>query len=349
MSDSVIKEALKKHIGVNHEWLALRKEDIVDPDLRMIDPHHHIWDNPGSRYLFDDYLADVNSGHNLAASVHVQCHSMYRSSGPEEMRCVGETEFVNGVAAQSASGGYGDFRMCAGIIGTVDLLSGGRVEPVLEAHIAAGGGRFRGIRPTVAWHESSEVRALDIQPHILMESSSREAIALIDRFGLTFDIWAFFTQLDETLDVARSFPDLPVIVNHIGGPVGIGPYEGKREEVFRQWAQNMQALSELPNVSVKLGGLAMRYGGFAFNKLPLPPGSDELAQKWKPYVEKTIDLFGPERCMFASNFPVDRAMCSYHILWNAYKKMTKDFSVTEKNSLFFDTAKNTYKLECSIR
>lgn len=344
MSDASIKAALKAHLRVDPEWLAARKEEIVEPEMPIVDPHHHVWDMPGNRYMFDEVLEDFQSGHNVIASVHVQCHSMYREDGPEEMRPVGETEFVNGVAAQSASGEYGPSRVCAGIVGTADLMLGSRIEPVLQAHLSAGGGRFRGIRPTLAWHESAQVRALDIQPHILMQKQAREAIRRVADLGLTLDVWVFFTQLDEVLDVCRQFPHLKVIVNHAGGPVGIGPYEGKREEVFKIWSKKIEFLSACPNTTIKLGGLAMRYGGFAFNTLPQPPSSDLLVEKWTPYIDACIQRFGPARCMFESNFPVDRGMCNYHVLWNAFKKMTHQYSPEERRYLFSKTALDTYKL-----
>jgi L-fuconolactonase len=344
MSDDSIRAAIKAHLGVNPEWLARRREEIVEPGLEIVDPHHHVWDMPGNRYLFDEVRGDFESGHRIVASVHVQCHSMYRADGPEELRPVGETEFVNGIAAQSASGEYGPSRICAGIIGTTDLMLGGRVEPVLQAHIRAGGGRFRVIRPSLAWHESSEVRALNIPPRILMQKEAREAIACIEKLGLTLDTWIFFTQLDEALDVCRSFPGLKVIINHAGGPVGIGPYEGQRDAVFAVWRQKIEALARCPNAFIKLGGLAMRYGGFHFNKLPEPPSSDLLVEKWTPYVETCIQSFGPKRCMFESNFPVDRGMCNYHVLWNAFKKMTRHYSPEERRSLFSRTAAATYGL-----
>src|SRR6201996_3281946 len=344
MSDDSIRAAIKAHLGVNLDWLAKRREDIVDADLRIVDPHHHVWDMPGNRYLFNEALADFQSGHNVVATVHVQCHSMYRADGPEEMRPVGETEFVNGVAAQSASGEYGSTRVCAGIIGTTDLMLGDRVQPVLEAHLRAGGGRFRGIRPTAAWHESSDVRALNIPPHILMHEKSRAAIKCVDELQLSLDLWVFFTQLDEVLDICRAFPNLKVVINHVGGPAGISPYANQREAVFKEWRTKIEALANCPNTVIKLGGLAMRYGGFNFNKLPVPPSSDLLVEKWGPYIDVCITSFGPQRCMFESNFPVDRGMCNYHVLWNAFKKMTRQYSPEERKFMFSKTAAETYRL-----
>jgi L-fuconolactonase len=345
VSDDPILAAIRKHPRVNPDWLATRTEEIVDPELEIVDPHHHVLDMPGRRYRFDDVLADFQSGHKIVASVHVQAHSMYRAGGPEEMRPVGETEFVNGVAAQSASGGYGPGRMCAGIVGTTDIMLGGRVEPVLEAHLKAGGGRFRGIRPTLAWHESPQVRALDIKPQILMQKAAREAIGCIDRFKLSLDVWVFFTQLDEVLDVCRSFPDLTVVINHTGGPLGIGPYAGQREAVFAEWLKKIEAIGQCTNAHVKLGGLAMHYSGFAFNELNVAPSSDLLAEKWAPYFEVCIERLGARRCMFESNFPIDKGMCSYHVMWNAFKKITKGYSSAERGQLFSQTAARVYRLE----
>jgi len=344
MSDRSIFNALKSHIAVNNEWLEQTRETILEPDLEIVDPHHHLWDFPGNRYLLDELLSDFSSGHNIVASVHTQCRSMYRSEGPEDMKPVGETEFVNGIAAMSASGMYGKTVACAGIIGATDLLLGEKVRPVLEAHMEAGGGRFRGIRPSVAWHESSEVRALDIPSGILMDRRARDAIREIARLELTLDLWCFFTQLDEVCDVARAFPNVKVIINHTGGPVGIGPYEGKEAEVYRQWKEKLIALAALPNTYMKLGGLGMRYSGIKANYDAPPLGSIELAKRWALYIHTAIDLFGPNRCMYESNFPVDKGVCSYHVLWNAFKRLSEHYSDAEKKMLFSQTALDVYSL-----
>lgn len=344
MSDESILKAIKAHLGVNHAWLALREERIVEPDLDIVDCHHHLWDMPGNRYLLDEAMVDFRSGHKIVASVHMQCHSMYRTDGPPALRPVGETEFAAGIAQRVEHDTHGAMKLCAGIVGTTDLMLGERAAPVLEAHLQAGGARFKGIRPSVAWHESPEVRALDIAPHILMEKQARAAIACLDRLGLSLDVWVFFTQLDELLDVCRAFPNLTVIVNHAGGQVGIGPYADKRDEVFAVWRAKLDALAQCPNVYVKLGGLAMRYSGFAFNTLPAPPSSDLLVEKWRPTLEACIEAFGPSRCMFESNFPIDRGMCNYPVLWNAYKKFSRQYSPDERRRLFVGTAADAYRL-----
>lgn len=344
MSDESIRTAMRAHLGPNLEWLATRREEIVEPGLPIVDPHHHVVDMPGNRYLFDEVMADLQSGHNIVSTVHIQCHTMYRTDGPDEMKPVGETEYIGALAERSASG-HGASQVFAGIVGTTDLMLGDRVEAVLQAHLEAGGGRFKGIRPSLAWHESTQVRVLDIPPHILMQRQAREAIACIDKLNLSLDTWVFFTQLEEVLDVCRAFPNLKVIVNHAGGPLAIGPYEGQREAVFGVWRQKIHALAQCPNAVIKLGGLAMRYGGFGFNTLPVPPSSDLLTEKWQRYIDVCIQAFGPTRCMFESNFPVDRGMCNYHVLWNAFKKMTRQYSSTEREYLFSRTAAQTYRLD----
>ena len=344
MSDH-LSSATRAHHRPDNAWLALHREEVIEPALRIVDPHHHIWDPPGNRYMFDELLADFRAGHSIVASVYVQTHAMSRASGPELLRPVGETEFANGIAAQSASGNYGPTQICAGIVGSADIQQGGAIEPLLEAHIRAGGGRFRGIRPTTAWHESPQVRILDVPPHLLLQNGPREAIACIGRLGLSLDLWLFFTQLDDAMDVCRRFPDLTVIINHAGGPLGIGPYAGHRREMFESWREKIAALARCPNAIMKVGGLAMRYSGFDFNKRPTPPSSDLLAESWKPFVDVCIEAFGPARCMFESNFPVDKGMCSYVALWNAFKKLTAGYSADERAQLFEKTAATAYRLE----
>ena len=336
---------VKLQANVDPAWLERRSEEIIDPSLPIIDPHHHLWDiADGRRYLFDDVLADFQSGHNVVASVFVEAEAMYDADRPAEMRPVGETEFANGVAARSASGRYGDIRVCAGIVGHCDIGLGSRVEPVIEAHLKAAGRRFRGIRPTIVWHEDAQVRPREIGANLLVQKPSLDAIAVIARHDLTFDIWAFFTQLDEVVQVCKRFPGLKVIVNHVGGPIGIGPYAGHRDDMMKVWRSRVAALAECPNAFMKIGGMGMRYAGLRFREQPLPPSSDMLVESWKPYVEFCIETLGANRCMFESNFPVDKALCSYHVLWNAFKKMAAGCSDAERHQLFFGTAKQVYRL-----
>jgi predicted TIM-barrel fold metal-dependent hydrolase len=335
------------YLPVRQDWLDRRKEPILEAELPIVDPHHHLWDRPGWRYLLDDILRDLNSGHNIVATVFVQARAMNRDSGAEEMRPVGETEFVNGVAAMSASGIYGKTRVCAGIVGYADLTLGRRVEPVLAAHIRAGGNRFRGIRHITAWDADASVRnpAYSPPPGLLAHQSFREGFAVLGRLGLSFDAWLYHPQIDELTELAREFPDARIVLNHCGGPIGIGAYAGERKEIFPGWAASIKALAACQNVCVKVGGLGMRLGGFGFHEHPEPPSSDTLATVWRPYVETCIEAFGPSRSMFESNFPVDKGSYSYSVFWNACKLLAKGASSAEKADLFSRTAARFYRLD----
>ena len=334
-------------IKVRPDWLALRREDVLEPELPIVDPHHHLWDHPGEqRYLMPDLLQDVYSGHNIIATLFVECRVMYRANAPLESRSLGETEFVNGIAAMSASGGYGPTRACAGIIGNVDLRLGSRAGAALEAHIAVSGGRLRGIRNVSAWHaEGIKATTSNPPPGLLLDPAFRAGFASLARFGLSFDAWLVHTQIEDLIKLARAFPDTTIVLDHVGGPVGIGSYFGKRQEVFTQWAALIRDISRCPNVHVKLGGLGMHTFGTDFHARELPPSSQDLAQAWKPYVETCIEAFGPARCMFESNFPVDKGSCSYSALWNAFKRLTANYTAAEKASLYSGTASKVYRLE----
>jgi L-fuconolactonase len=335
------------YLPIRQAWLDRRKEPILEPELPIIDPHHHLWDRPGWRYLLDDLLVDTNSGHNIIATVFVQARAMCRETGPEEMRPVGETEFVNGIAAMSASGIYGKTKVCAGIVGHADLTLGGRVEPVLAAHVRAGGDRFRGIRHTTAWDADASVRnpAYSPPPGLLADKAFRAGFAVLSRFGLSFDAWLYHPQVDELTNLARAFPDTRIVLNHVGGPIGIGAYGGKHKEVFPGWAASIKALAACQNVFVKIGGLGMRLGGFGFHEQAEPPSSETLAATWRPYVETCIEAFGSSRSMFESNFPVDKGSYSYPVFWNACKRLGKDASNAEKTDLFAATAARFYCLD----
>ncbi|TXL77609.1 amidohydrolase [Vineibacter terrae] len=332
-------------LRVRPDWLALRTEAVLEPDLPIVDPHHHLWDHPGNPYLLSDLLADTGSGHSVMATVYVEARSMYRAGGPIELRSLGETEFVNGIAAMSASGAYGPTAACAAIIGNVDLRLGSRARAALEAHVAVSGGRFRGIRNVSAWHPDG-IKATSASPPqgLLLDRGFRDGFACLAPLGLTFDAWLMHTQLDEVLDLARAFPDTTIVLDHVGGPVGIGPYVGQREAVFAAWAAAIRALARCPNVNVKLGGLGMHLIGFDFHARPQPPSSQDLASAWKPYIETCIAAFGAGRCMFESNFPVDKGTCSYRVLWNAFKRLTTGFSADEKAALYSGTARKVYRL-----
>ncbi|HUJ73508.1 MAG TPA: amidohydrolase family protein [bacterium] len=332
--------------GDNSAWLDLQQEAVLEPDLPICDPHHHLWDFEVHRYLLQDLLADVGSGHNIRSTVFIECTAMYRAEGPEALRPLGETEFVNGAAAMSASGRYGETRACAGIVGFADLSLGAPVEQVLEAHVALGGGRFKGIRHINAYDPSAVIRRSHTNPPpgLLGQARFREGFAKLRGLDLTFDAWLYHPQIPELTQLARAFPDQPIVLDHVGGPLGVGPYAGKREEIFPQWRQHIRALAQCPNVWVKLGGLGMKIIGYDFHKRPRPPSSEELAQLWRPYIQTCIEEFGPSRCMFESNFPVDKVSGSYRVYWNTFKRLAAGASAADKAALFRGTALRFYKL-----
>jgi L-fuconolactonase len=343
-------------------------EPILEPGLPIVDPHHHLWDRMATflaslppavaehgfsrvlarsmRYLLPEFLADLNTGHNVRATVFVQCGAMYRADGPEEFKPVGETEFVNGVAAMSASGNYGPIRACAGIVGHADLTAGAAVSQVLEAHLRTAAERFRGIRHTASYDADSNVLGplVRVGPGLFTQKSFREGYAQLARFNLSFDAWLLEPQLPELIDLVKTFPETPVILDHVGTPLGLASYQGRREERFPLWRDNIRKLAALPNVSVKLGGLAMSFCNFpSFLESP-PAASTQLASEWRPYIETCIEAFGVDRCMFESNFPVDMGSCTYPVLWNAFKVIAKDYSAAEKTALFSGTAQRVYRL-----
>ena len=326
-------------------WRAQVTEEILEPALPICDPHHHLWDHPKSRYLLDELLADTGSGHKVVATVFVECMSMYRAAGPEPLRPVGETEFVNGVAAMSASGRYGATRVAAGIVSFADLAQGERVGEVLDAHMAASP-RFRGIRHAAGWDASDKVRNSHTNPPpgLLADAAFRRGFAELGKRGLTFDAWLYHPQLRELIDLARAFPETPIVLDHFGGPLGIGPYEGKRAEIFAAWKHDFRELAGCPNVVAKLGGLVMPVNNFGFHRRERPATSAELVEATRDWYLHAIDCFGPSRCMFESNFPVDKASCSYAVLWNSFKRVAAGFSAADKAALFHDTAARFYGL-----
>ena len=327
------------------DWLAQVREEVIDADLPICDPHHHLWDHPSNRYLLDELLADIGSGHNVVSTVFMECASMYRADGEEMLRPVGETEFVNGVAAMSASGGYGDARACAAIVGYADLNLGAAAGEVLDAHAAASP-RFRGIRHASGWDASDDVRNSHTDPKqgMLASAAFREGLKEVGKRGMTFDAWLYHPQIPELTALAQAFPDQPFIFDHFGGPLGIGPYVGKRAEIFAYWRDAVADLARCENVVAKLGGLVMAINGFGFHKNERPATSAELVAATRDYYLHMIDCFGVDRCMFESNFPVDKVSCSYRVLWNSFKRLTEGFSASEKAALFHDTAVRVYRV-----
>jgi len=329
------------------DWLALRNEEVLDPARPIVDPHHHLWDRGGQRYLIEEITSDIASGHNVIATIYVEARSMYRAKGPEAFRPVGEVEFANGAAAASASGGYGAAAVCAGIVGHASLLLGDDVRPVLEAEISAGQGRFRGIRHSSAWDADPNVAHMyATRPKgLLLDSTFRKGFANLRPHGLSYDAWLFHPQIGELTGLARAFPETQIVLDHCGGPAGTGQYANRREEIFATWKTSIREIAKCPNVAVKLGGLAMCLLGHDFHERATPPSSEELAAAWRPYIETCIEAFGPERAMFESNFPPDKGQCSYRVIFNAFKRIAASYSEAEKNALFSGTAMNVYRLK----
>jgi len=275
---------------------------------------HHLWDRPNNRYVLEELLQDTGSGHNIVRTVFVECRSSYDMDAPEEMRPVGETVFVEGIAGRSASEQHGKTAVAEGIIGFTDMTLGAGVVPVLEAHLAAGKGRFRGIRHSSVWDASPDITGYRNPPRgLLLDARFREGFSYLQKYNLSFDSWLYHPQLTELADLARACPDTIIIADHIGGLLGIGPYAGKRDEVLQDWK-------------------------------PAPPGSAELAEAMAPYYHFCIEKFGADRCMFESNFPVDKVSYSYNVMWNSFKLIARDFSSGERAALFHDTAVKAYRL-----
>ena len=340
--------------------------EIIDPQFPIIDPHHHLWDRrslvgPGTPaadrfvqavalsplYLLDQLGADMAAGHNIIATVYLECGAFYRADGPPELRCVGETEFVNGVAAMSASGLYGAARACAGIVGHADMMLGAAVRPVLEAHLAAAPARFRGIRHSPSWDADPDVLGVlqRNRPGMLADPAFRAGLAEVAALGLSYDCWLLAPQLPELIAMARALPELTIICDHLATPLGTAAYAGQRDAGFGEWANNITALAACPNVVMKVGGLAMPFGGFASFMAEPPATAQALADEWRPWIETAITAFGADRCMFESNFPVDRGSCDYRTLWNAFKLISASASEAERTALFSGTAARVYRLD----
>jgi predicted TIM-barrel fold metal-dependent hydrolase len=331
-----------------NDWLALTQEPTLEPELPICDPHHHFWDFrsqsiPYQRYLLHELAADITSGHNVRSTVFVEARSMYRADGPVEMRPVGEVEFVQGLAAASASGLYGPGLAAAAIVGHADLKLGERVEPVLEALQAASPDRFRGIRHSVNWDPNPEVETR--QPKGTMATSNfRAGARVLGKLGLSLEGWMYFHQLPELADLAKAVPDLTIILNHVGGVNRVGPYTNQDTEVLATWRKGVAAVAACPNVNIKLGGLGMPRFGFDWHTRAKPVGSEELARSMAPFMTYCIEQFSPDRCMFESNFPPDKVSYSYNVMYNAFKRFSMGYSAGERAAMFHDTAATVYRI-----
>ena len=333
-----------------NDWHALTQESSLEPDLPICDPHHHFWDFraariPYQRYLLHELAADITSGHNVRSTVFVEARSMYRADGPEEMRPVGEVEFVQGLAAASANGLYGAGRAAATIIGHANLNLGDQVEPVLQALQAASPNRFRGIRHSVTWDAEVANTAAHNAQGQLGADNFRAGARLLAKMGLSLEGWLYFRQLTELADFAKAVPDLTIILNHVGGLLREGVYANRDDEVLPIWRSGIAAVAACPNVVIKLGGMGMPANGFDWHTRAQPIGSEELAESLAPFMNYCIEQFGPERSMFESNFPVDKVSFSYNVMYNAFKRLSKDYSATERAAMFHDTAARVYKID----
>ena len=334
-----------------NDWLSLTPEMAVEPDLPICDPHHHLWDKryeriPYQRYLIEDLLSDINSGHNIKSTVFIEAESMLRTDGPDELKPVGEVEFVQGIAAASASGIYGTAKIAAGIVGSANLNLGDKVKPVLEKLQQASPNRFRGIRHRVTWDPHGDLPGVSSknEKEQLLSDNFRIGARILADMNLSLEGWMFFHQLPELADFAKSVPKLTIVLNHIGGLIGIGPYSNL-EDVIPIWKKGISLVAACPNIVIKLGGMGMEMQGFGWHSRRTPISSDDLASQMAPYIEYCIEQFGPNRCMFESNFPVDKVSYSYVVMYNAFKKLSRSYSHSERAAMFHDNATETYRID----
>jgi predicted TIM-barrel fold metal-dependent hydrolase len=332
---------------MDRTWLSRTVEDALEPELEIVDPHHHLWSEPvGDRYpRYDlaDLRDDTGAGHDVVATVFIDCSSNYYADGPEHLRPVGETAWT---ATRADESDRTPGARIAAIVSYADLTLGDGVEEVLQAHVAAGGGRFRGIRHIGAWDADERIArsSRNPPPNLYAMPSFRTGMGVLGRLGMTFEAWQYHPQLPEVVDLARACPEVTIIVNHIGAPLGIGPYAGKRDEVMAAWRPPMEQLAALPNTVLKVGGIGMTRYGMGFERNENPPTSDELLAVWGDTLSWCIDTWGPERCMFESNFPVDADSVGYVVLWNAFKKVSARYSPAERAALFAGTARRVYRI-----
>ncbi len=332
------------HTAPDDDWLGKLDEAILEPDLAIIDPHHHLWLRNDYTYLMPELALDLASGHNIVATVFAECHSMYRQTGPEAERSLGETEFVRGQAAMSAGGQFGATRACEVMFGNVDMTLGGNVKTLLESHLEASAGRFHGVRFSAGWDAHEAINNVAPSPKMLVDDRVMAAARVLSGMNLSLDTWAYHPQLDDVGELADAVPDLRIILNHVGTPILGGPYRGRGEEVFADWRARIIRLGERPNIYIKLGALPIRMPGFEGDR-GLPPSSEEVAAAWKPWIETCIEAFGPSRSMFESNFPVQKRWCSYQVCWNAFKRLAGGASPSEKQELFAGAAATAYNMQ----
>ena len=327
-------------------WRALVQEEIVEPDLPIIDPHHHLW--PGVEYyqegpyLLENLRADVESGHNIVATVYLECGANYFDTGPEQFRPVGETSYVNAAADEAERIGLYT-KVCAGIVCDGSLVRPD-VADVLDAHKAAAPERMRGVRH-IACPQPLTEETVKNSPPVYDDPAFRRGFAELAPRGLTFDSCLYHFKIPELTRLARDFPDTTIVLDHIGGPLGLGPYAGKIAQAIEEWRPHLIEIAKCPNVVAKIGGQGMFIAGRDFHTRDRPPTSDEYLDQLGDLLKFVIDAFGPDRAMFESNFPVDGLSSSYAVLWNAFKKLSAGYSAAERTALFSGTAARVYRLE----
>ena len=329
-----------------HDWLARAEpETIIDPGLPIVDTHHHVWRDRGG-YMLDEVLADTGSGHNVVATVFIDCRFQYRTDGPAELRSIGEVEAVAALAAECETKHKGKTRVAAGIVGYADLALGDRVEPVLAALVKAGGGRFKGVRNSAGFHDDPVIgnNHHGAGPGHYLRADFQAGLNRLTAMGLSLDALVFHHQHADMLALARACPDANIIMNHTGMPLGYGPFAGRQREVMEVWRKTLPAIAACPNVSMKLGGMMMRLASFDYLQAEKPLTSKQLADHWRPFIEPCIAWFGAKRCNFESNFPVDKMGIGYAAIWNAFKLIAAGASAEEKTALFSGTAKRIYRL-----
>ncbi|MDA0263244.1 MAG: amidohydrolase family protein [Chloroflexi bacterium] len=332
-----------------NDWLALTTEETLEPEIPICDPHHHFWVHRPEpidyqKYLLPELVADVTSGHNVRSTVFIEVRCEYRQDGPEELKPVGEVEFVQSIADDCATGRFGDVRAASAIIGRADLKLGGGVRPVLEAMQSASPNRFRGVRHSVGWDASPELADREIQG-ALSTTGYRAGAKVLAEMGLILENSLYFPQAAEVVEFARALPELTIVMNHIGGLVRVGPYANRDDEVIPAWRKGVEEMAKCPNIIMKLGGVGQQRFAYGWDERETPIGSEELAESLAPLMDHCIEQFGPDRCMFESNYPVDKISYSYNVLYNAFKRLSKGYSATERAAMFHDTAARVYSIE----
>ncbi len=336
------------HSVPDDEWVARVAEEILDPELPIIDAHHHLWLRNGHDYLLPEFAEEVHGGHNVVATVYAECESMYRNTGPEALRSLGETEFATGCAAMADSGTFGDSQICKGIVGSVDLRLGERTREVFEQHLASSGGRFKGIRFRTAWDDDARIPNVCESPRLLLDDQVQAGARVMADLGLALDVWVYHPQLAEVAQLAAGIPELTIVINHTGVPILGGSYRDRREQVFADWLVGIKEAAAFDNVFMKLGALPIRRHGDGVDR-NLPPSSEEIASAWRPWMSECIEAFGTHRCIFESNFPVQKLFASYNVTWNAFKRLAHGASEAAKSDLFYKAALTAYRLEAAAQ